>query len=1012
MITSNQSPKISRVTSATLSALYSPAKLSALVLAGVLACAPAYAQQAGGIRGKVTTEQSTTNVSGVTVTASSPVMPRARTVETREDGSFNLPLLPPGRYTLTITAADGTVNTMEVDVLLDQTSTVNVALTTSTSGVEVIQVVGSSLLFSQEGNSSLSNSLGSDVVSALPIGQSFRDMLKIIPGVQYSEAETLGPSAGGSGAHNKYGFDGVDVSMPLFGNLAAEPSTHDIEMVSMERGGAKAVGFNRSGGFAVNTKSKSGTDEFKGSVDYKIQNKSFSSTPQNGVIQDTDRSWITASLSGPLLEDQLYFYGSYYRPEVKGSNKVTAYGPTKAYESIRDEYFGKLTWAATDALLFNLSYRDSEREGTGESIGAYESDSVSAGSGATQKLLTFDGSYLLGDYTTVSFQVSKFDYLTAGQPDVALSVVPTYNGSLDINNLDQMGYFNVPSLLAADNEHAAIFNPGAQALIDRYGYSNGGVMTGGGGIGAYSQYNNQNFFRDSAEFAIEHEIIGDVVSHKIHVGFKYSKAEEELSRYSNGWGAISYNGGRPGLNLDNTAVVDSSQVYYIANTQQMSFLDDSGNAVSAIHSSSKSYNLEINDTIEYQNFIFNIGVLISKDTLYGQGLAPNSENSSGWEIARGNKYKMYSFDWKDMIQPRLGATWKYDGENTLFANYASYNPEASSLARAASWDRNTQASLNVFFDQQGNYITSGAASGSSGKLFADGMRPHRIDEITLGTTKMVTDRLQLRGHTRYRYGSHFWEDMPNNGRIAAYPATSISPGVPQHIVDRGLYIPDLADRMGGIGTAGASSYVIAEVDDGQTKYWEVSLEAEYFGDRTYFNASYVWSHYYGNFDQDNTTTNNDANTFIGSSLYGDGAGRYSWDNRYGTLSGDKPHLFKAFGYYTTDWNANIGAYLLFQSGKPWELWDGQYYGYSAHTGRYAESAGSRRGPSHWQLDLSYTQNFDLSDKYTLRFRADLFNVFDRQTGYNMNPTANSATFGEARNYYNPRRVQLSVGFDF
>lgn len=1001
----------SRLACATQRAFSSPKTVSAFVLAGMLACAPALAQQAGGIRGKVTTEQTGTSVEGVTVVATSPVLPRPRTVQTREDGSFNLPMLIPGRYTLTVTAADGSVRTMEVEVLLDQTSNVNVDLQPTTANIETIQVVGSPF-FAQQGNSSLSNSLGSDVVESLPIGQTFRDMLKIVPGVQYTENGTLGPSAGGSGAHNKYGFDGVDVSMPLFGNLASEPSTHDIEMVSMERGGAKAVGFNRSGGFAINTKSKSGTNEFKGSVEYKIENKNFSASREDGVKQDTDKSWITAAVSGPLIQDQLFFYGSYYGPEEKGSNKVTAYGPAKAYKSDRDEYFGKLTWAATDDLLMNLSYRDSDRVETGSSIGEYETDSVSAGSQSQQKIFTFDGTYILGDYTTLSFNASKFDYKTGGRPDVALDLVPAIGKSLDITDLEKMGYFFVPDLLAASNPDAANFNPGAQALIDRYGYTENGQKTGGGGVGAYYQYNNQNFFRDSFELALDHEIIGDVMVHSIHVGLKYSKATEELSRLSNGWGSISYHGGRNTALESAVSNLDPTSVYYIATTEQMSFVNESGQAVSAINSSSESWNLEINDTIEHGDFTYNIGVLISKDTLYGQGLRQNSANSSGWEIARGEEYKMYSVDWKDMIQPRLGIDWKYDGQNSVFANYASYNPEASSLARAASWDRSTQQSLKVYFDKDGNFLDSGAASGSSGKMFADNMKPHRIDEITIGTTKALTDRLQLRGHTRYRYGSHFWEDMPNNGRIAAYPASSQSAGVPAHIAEQGLYIPDLADRMGGLGSASGSTYVIAEADEGQTKYWEVSLEAEYFGDRTYFNVSYVWSHYYGNFDQDNTTTGNDANIFIGSSNLGDGPGRYTWDNKYGKLAGDKPHLLKAFGYYTTDWEANIGAYVVYQSGQPWETWDGNYYGYAAGTHRFSEAAGSRRSASHWQLDLSYNQNFTFADKYVLKFRADLFNVFDRQTGYRIQQLATSTTYGEPTRYYNPRRVQLSVGFDF
>lgn len=1002
--------KKSRLASAIQPIMRSPTVFTAVLLAGMLSCSTAQAQQAGGIRGKVSSEQNTLNIAGVTVTATSPVMPRPRTVQTREDGSFNLPLLIPGRYTLTFTAADGVTSSMDVEVLLDQTSTVNLILEAPRNGVEVIQIVGSPF-FGQQGNSALSNSIGSDVVAALPLGQSFRDMLKIIPGVQYSENATLGPSAGGSGAHNKYGFDGVDVSMPLFGNLASEPSTHDIEMVSMERGGAKAIGFNRSGGFVVNTKSKSGSNEFKGSVDYKLQNSNFSATPDRGVIAEYDRSWITASVSGPLIEDQLFFYGSYYRPEVTGENKITAYGPAKALKSVRDEYFAKLTWAPSEDLLLNLSYRDSDREGRGESIGQFETDSVSAGSQASQKIFTFDGSYILGDYTTLSFNINKFDYKTSGKPDNELSITPRLGGSIDVNNLDQMGYFSVPNLLADTHADASFFNPRAQSLIDRYGYTQNGSRVGGGGVGAFSRYNNQNFFRDSFELALAHEIVTDQLVHNIHIGLKYSEGREELSRLSNGWGSLSFNGGR-NLALESSVSIDPTNVFYVATVEQMSFINQSGQPVSAINSYLESWNLEINDTIEHGDFTYNLGVLISKDTLYGQGLRPNANNSSGWELAMGEKYKIHTINWKDMIQPRLGINWKYDGQNSVFANYASYNPEASSLARAASWDRNTQATLRVYFDENGDYLAHGTASGSSGKLFADDMKPYRIDEATIGTTRAITNRLQLRGHTRFRYGSHFWEDMPNDARIRAYPATSQAPGTPAHIAERGLYIPNLAERMGGIGNTSPGTYVVAEVDDGQTKYWELSLEAEYFGDRTYFNVSYVWSHYYGNFDQDNTTANQDQNIFIGSSNYGDGPGMMPWDNKYGKLSGDKPHLFKAFGYYTTDWKANLGAYLVYQSGQPWEVWDGSYYGFASSTIRFAEPAGSRRSASHWQLDLSYTQNFTVAEKYNLRFRADLYNVFDRQTGYRINPVLSSTTFGEPTAFYNPRRVQLSVGFDF
>ena len=62
--------------------------------------------------------------------------------------------------------------------------------------------------------------------------------------------------------------------------------------------------------------------------------------------------------------------------------------------------------------------------------------------------------------------------------------------------------------------------------------------------------------------------------------------------------------------------------------------------------------------------------------------------------------------------------------------------------------------------------------------------------------------------------------------------------------------------------------------------------------------SYSWSHYYGNFDQDNSTSSaaNDSNIFVGSSNIADDFGRQLWNNKYGNLSGDRRHKLKVFGY--------------------------------------------------------------------------------------------------------------------
>ena len=209
--------------------------------------------------------------------------------------------------------------------------------------------------------------------------------------------------------------------------------------------------------------------------------------------------------------------------------------------------------------------------------------------------------------------------------------------------------------------------------------------------------------------------------------------------------------------------------------------------------------------------------------------------------------------------------------------------------------------------------------------------------------------------------------------------------------------------------------MIAELDGAYTKYREATVESEWRGERAFVRGSYTYSKYWGNFDQDNTTLGNDMNTFIGSSLTADGPGRQLWNFRDGRLRGDRPHMLKLYGYYQLNWNASVGAFAFAQSGQPWEAWDRTPYlaigGENSDSGMFIEPAGSRRSDSHAQLDLNYTQNIPLG-RFTLQLIADVYNVFDKQTGYSIQPVMTNPEFGQPRLFFDPRRFQLAARFQF
>jgi len=967
--------------------------IKSAVLSALLLASSVQAAQTGDLVGQVSDQGA--GVSGISISASSTILPGGRSTTTDANGNYRLPLLPPGVYELTFTLSDGAVRKRTTLVSLGQRSTVDVALGGADGSIEELVVYGSALVDTTK--AALSDSMSSELLDRVPVGQEYRDIMKLIPGVQYSEDSTRGPSAGGSGQDNVYQFDGVDVSLPLFGTLSAEPSSHDIDQVSVVRGGAKAIGFNRSGGFLINTKSKSGTDEFHADISYQLQTAGLTSAQNDNVadVFDEDKAWIVASASGPIIPERLFFYASYYGPTIDQKNRTNAYGSVPGFKSDRDEFFGKLTFAPTDSMLLEGSYRTSNRKDQNDSIDDFEAATLGEGAKNGLDILILEGSWIINSAANASFKYTNFQLDSSGLPDNLFDFPIAIGDNLNIAALDQQGRLAVPTIRAGEDAYNAFIAP----IIAQFGF---GDPNGGGAVGGASTINDTNYERDSIEVALDYLFDTSAVTHDIHFGLKWSEISEDLSRTSNGWGSITVPGGR-------TTTGDGTPIFYEARFEQMSLLNASGNLVPGIVSSSKELSFEINDSISINDFTIDIGVLLSNDKLFGSGLSKTGGGVSGFEVSPGTKYKMREDKFGDLIQPRVGVTWDFRDDASMYVNWARYNPAASSLARAASWDRNLRRSIRARFDANGNFIEVDPVRSSSGKLFQDGIDPRQINEFLLGGSFEVNPNWVARAHIRYRKGSNFWEDTNNDARVRFEPPA----GIP-----RELYIPNLQDIRDEIG---GSSYVIAELDDAFTKYWEVSFESEWNWENIYLQASYTWSKYTGNFDQDNTTTTNDGNIFIGSSLLADGQGRQLWDNKKGTLRGDRRHQFKAYGFYQLPWNASAGAYVSLQSGQPWEAWDVEVYrdllnatgsGSTSDTNRYAESAGSRRTKSHLQVDLNYTQNFAFGERYNLQLRADLYNVFDSQTGYNINAKVNSAGFEDPRDYFNPRRLQLMAKVSF
>ncbi len=152
---------------------------------------------------------------------------------------------------------------------------------------------------------------------------------------------------------------------------------------------------------------------------------------------------------------------------------------------------------------------------------------------------------------------------------------------------------------------------------------------------------------------------------------------------------------------------------------------------------------------------------------------------------------MYNIPFSKMLQPRLGTTWAYNQKDTIFVSYARYNPAASSLPRAASWDRNLLVTQNADFDANGNLFAVENVASSSGKLFVPGPDAAAIRRVAgrdgqAVHARPVGARLLPVSQRHALLGGH---EQQRAHRV------NPPPGIPQ-----ALYIPNLSDQLAQIGS--------------------------------------------------------------------------------------------------------------------------------------------------------------------------------------------------------------------
>ena len=290
---------------------------------------PAGAQeQVGSIRGTVT-DASAAVLPGASIEAVSAGGTRLTTM-TNSVGEFRFPRVPPGTYSV-IARLDGftPAEVQNVAVALGDTATVNMTLEVG-AVTETISVIGEAGQVDTK-SSATAKTISSAQIEMLPKGRDFTGIATQAAGAS-QEGFAGGLSIdGASGSENRFVIDGVDTTDPQDGVSGQDLVTDFIDEVQVKSAGYQAE-YGGSIGGVVNAVTKSGTNEFKGSVGLYYGDRDWDggerALPYRGwesagtIYRTFDEEDITrvepiVSLGGPIVKDKAWFFAGYTYTEVE-----------------------------------------------------------------------------------------------------------------------------------------------------------------------------------------------------------------------------------------------------------------------------------------------------------------------------------------------------------------------------------------------------------------------------------------------------------------------------------------------------------------------------------------------------------------------------------------------------------------------------------------------------------------------------------------------------------------------
>jgi hypothetical protein len=943
-----------------------------------------------------------------------------RTLKPDASGRYVANSMPPGRYAVRVVRSGAVESSQEIEAVVGSGTEANFGPTQTV-------IVSGARNHIDVSNTNNGVVFTTRELKSLPVANDVASVIQLTPGASRGTNSQYGnaPSIAGSGqSENAFYVNGFPVTNILTQVGASELPFGAISNMQVLSGGYGAE-FGRSTGGVINVTTKSGgnTYQFGGKVSLipgglksKQQNTYY---PNTGAHPDTDGKLLywnrdntsTSKVggiyaSGPIIKDKLFAFVAVEqtRTDSESVGAATSGGvktPTGWSTGRSDvkRYLAKFDFLPSDNHHLELTKLYDRTTGHSQAYGYdysnYSHDNVKGGSGQTTINCCGAGSAPGADITIFKYTAYLSDNLT---------LTALYGDSRTIHRRNPDGY----------NPAFAQTSSGTTARVPGITYPNPQTVTGA--LVDPRSADNQKGKRLDIEYklgahalraGIDYIDVDSLVGTSLAGGYRWSyRKASDPSRAINGAFETPLQGGGYGV-----------QGYYVSK-------DITDNLARPTSKQSAQY---LQDHYQVtSNLLLDLGLRREQFTNY---------------TSLGEAF----ISQRNMIAPRLGATWDYLGDSTLkfFANAGRYHlPVPSNLSSNMA---SPLLSTSEFFTYTGVDQTTGAPTGlhaiskpysannfygkgrDAREVTAIGLKPLSQDEFALGFERALDQKYVVGGGLLYRKLNDTNDDVCDERPIQAWADknhvdTSHWGGFQCAIINPGrandLWI-DFADG------SGLRRVDISAAEWGNPKpersYKALNMFIEHrYRDGWYGKLTYTLSSLKGNMEgQTDTIGGGD----VGLTVSDDH--KELMYNAYGYLPSDHRHAIKAYGFVQVVPEVLLGANLALVSGAPRNCigalpdnlkWDHDYGDAYFYCNGKATPRGTQ-GRMPWQAQLDLSLAYTPRQVSGLNLKIDVFNVFNRTQVTRYNETREDAG-AISHNYLQvagraaPRSVRMTAEYNF